>query len=288
VFALKNYRSSIPASAAERVVARYPSRAKQRAEYRAEGELVGVRTFHETGELDGEYPEKEGRRHGIVYRCDRPGVVLSAEPYRDGVPHGVAKQWDGGELLGTYTMVRGTGLDLWWQRGESGEPYLSEARFFRDGAFDGFEWWIDPGQRTVHHEQHFVDSRRHGIERRWNADRRLCRGDPRYWVDGERAKRAAYLAASRRDARLPSDRRSDDDPARRFPARGRQGDETAPTPAADLVRHSEPLNPRQSAGPPGLRAPTARADYGKNLDAKEWGCRNSAKSSATATCTSSR
>jgi len=77
--------------------------------------VVGVRYFHETGELETEYALRDGLMHGIAYRSDVPGEPLSAEPCAHGLPHGTAKQWSGdGKLIGTYTMKHGTGVDLWW------------------------------------------------------------------------------------------------------------------------------------------------------------------------------
>jgi ribosomal protein S18 acetylase RimI-like enzyme len=57
------------------------------------GKLVGVRFFHETGEPSFETPLKDGVYHGTVYRWDIPGQLLSSEPYVNGKPHGVARQW---------------------------------------------------------------------------------------------------------------------------------------------------------------------------------------------------
>src|SRR5262245_3127212 len=99
---MKNYRSSIPKDARERILSIFPkSRRKHKAEYVLEGKVVGVRHFHETGELEWEYGLKDGLTHGIMYRFDVPGELLSAEPWADGLPHGLAKQWTGdGTLIG--------------------------------------------------------------------------------------------------------------------------------------------------------------------------------------------
>lgn len=211
------YRSSIPKAAIERVLERYPSGAKRSAEYLVGDEIVGRRSFHETGEPEGEWPMRRGRQHGVEYRWDEPGVVLSAEPYVDGLPHGIATQWEDGEILGTYEMVRGTGLDLWWGRREDGERCLYEARYLRDGSRDGFEWWINDDQRSVYEETHFRQGRLHGIERQWNAEGRLRRGYPKYWVNDGRVSKRAYLSACKRDPTLPPFRERDNAPARRFP-----------------------------------------------------------------------
>ena len=64
------------------------------------------------------------------------GVVTFAEPYRNGLAHGKAKQWSyDGELIGTYTMTHGTGLDFWHAKitGATDRVYLSEARHIKEG-----------------------------------------------------------------------------------------------------------------------------------------------------------
>src|SRR5882757_9650587 len=137
---MKHYRSSIPKAARERVTATFlTSPQKYKVECILNGTVVGIRHFHETGELEDEWPLKNGVVHGIAYRSDIPGKLLSAEPYSNGIPHGTAKQWSkDGKLMGTYTMRHGTGIDLWWcDCTESGFPYLSEARYIKDGKWHG-------------------------------------------------------------------------------------------------------------------------------------------------------
>jgi hypothetical protein len=158
---MKHYRSGIPKAARERVVATFiNSPRKYRAEYILHGEVVGIRQFHETGDQEYERPLRNGVTHGIEYRSDVPGKLLSAEPYSNGLPHGIARQWsDEGRLIGTYSMKHGTGLDLWWcQHGENGSPYLSEARCLKGGKWDGFEWWLNPGRKSVWEERHFREN----------------------------------------------------------------------------------------------------------------------------------
>lgn len=178
---------------------------------------MGRRAFHESGEPMGEWPTKSGHAHGVQLRWDEPGELLSAEPYRDGLPHGIARQWDQGELIGTYRMVRGTGLDLWWQRGGDGKRYLAEARYLVRGDREGYEWWINDDQRSVYEESHFRAGLPHGIERQWSPTGRLRRGYPKYWVEGRQVTKRAYLAACDRDPTLPPFREQDQSPRRRFP-----------------------------------------------------------------------
>lgn len=223
---MKNYRSSIPKAAQERVVSTHASNGrKERVEYVLNGEVVGGRWFDEDGEMGTETPIKNGMMHGTHYYFDHDfdGTlkVVFAEPYRSGLAHGTAKQWsmDGEKLIGTYVMKRGTGLDLWrnWSY-ESNSYYLSEARYLKDGKWHGFEWWLNEDQKTVNGENHFWENLQHGIQRKWNSKGRLMRGYPRYWVNNQRVTKRKYLRAQTSDRSLPPFRDADNSPKRSFPS----------------------------------------------------------------------
>jgi antitoxin component YwqK of YwqJK toxin-antitoxin module len=214
---MAEYRSSIPETATEQVVERYETGQPKRAAYRRDGVVVGVRFFHEDGAPSFESPLLEGRLHGVQYRWDHPGVLLSAEPFAEGLPHGTAMQWaDDGTLVGSYTMIRGTGLDLWWGC-SGGQRSLSEARSLHNGLRHGFEWWIHPSQDRVTEERHCWEGQLHGSERQWNRAGRLQRGYPRYYVHGQRVDKRHYLRACSRHPELPPFRASDNLPQRSFP-----------------------------------------------------------------------
>ena len=212
------YRSSIPPDAQERVIETYESGAKRQSDFFLDAELVGRRYYFETGELEDETPFRNGRMHGVEYRWHEPGVLLSTERWVDGLPHGTAKQWLDGKLVGTYEMVRGTGIDLWWgKRFEDDAVVLAEARYLVNGQRHGFEWWIDQDQKSVHEESHFWHGEPHGIERQWNSEGRLRRGFPKYFVGGKKVAKRQYTAACKKDPTLPLYRAADDRPVRRFP-----------------------------------------------------------------------
>ncbi len=215
---MAEYSSSIPDDAEERIVATYPGGATERAEYRLHGDLVGVRWFFETGELRLEYGVRQGRYHGVFYRWDLPGILLSATPYADGLEHGTAYQWDlDGSFLGSYTMEHGTGLDCWWGRRADGTRILLEARYYRDGQRHGFEWWLLEDQQHVYEEGHYADGQPHGIVRTWNRHGRLKRGYPQYYIQDDHVTKARYVRACRHDPTLPLFRGEDNSPARMFP-----------------------------------------------------------------------
>jgi hypothetical protein len=218
---MKHYRSSIPQAARERVTATFVTcPQKYKVECVLNGKVVGIRYFHNTGELADESPLKNGLTHGTVYRSDVPGKLLSAAPYSHGLPHGTARQWsEDGKLIGAYTMRHGTGIDLWWcESFENGLPYLSEARYVKDGKWHGFDWWLNEDQKSVWEERHFRNGQIHGIERLWNWKGRLHRGYPRYWVNDLRMTKRQYLRARAKDPTLPPFRKTDNRPQRRFPA----------------------------------------------------------------------
>lgn len=212
------YRSSIPDSAEERVIETHEDGSKAQAEYWLDGQRVGRRYFFESGELAGDVGLRGDRYHGIDYRWDMPGSLMSAIPYADGLEHGTAHQWGyDGTYLGSYTMEHGTGIDL-WRSGCGGEqPALSEVRYYRDGQRHGFEWWLNGDQRSVYEEGHYANGQPHGILRQWNSQGRLRRGYPQYYVNGERVTKRQYLRASQRDPSLPRFSPEDNLPARTFP-----------------------------------------------------------------------
>jgi hypothetical protein len=217
---MKHYRSSIPKVAKERVLATHlKGPQKYKAEYRLNGKVIGERQFDERGRLELERPKKNGLMHGMLYICD-DGIVTFAEPYRNGLAHGIARQWsDDGELIGTYTMKHGTGLDLWRQKMNwgTGRVFLAEARFIKEGKWHGFEWWLNEDQKSVHDEHHFWENLQHGVQRSWNNKDRLRRGYPRYWVNNKQITKREYLRASANDPNLPPFRESDNRPRRKFP-----------------------------------------------------------------------
>lgn len=62
------YVSSIPSQAREKVTQKRGDGGRKRAEYHIGRELVGIRTFHRNGALEGEWSFRDGARHGWEYR----------------------------------------------------------------------------------------------------------------------------------------------------------------------------------------------------------------------------
>jgi hypothetical protein len=221
---MKNYRSSIPTTAQERIASIHESNGRKKSvEYLLDGEVVGYRWFDQDGVMGTETPIRNDMIHGNHYYFDDSDGrlrVTFAQPYRKGLAHGAVKQWSAynGKLIGTYTMSRGCGWDLWRCETYSGRSiYLSEARQLRAGKWHGFEWWFDEDKMTIHQEAHFWEDLQHGIRRMWNHEGKLKRGYPQYWVNNERVSKRQYLSACTRDPNLPSFREIDNSPKRKFP-----------------------------------------------------------------------
>jgi antitoxin component YwqK of YwqJK toxin-antitoxin module len=222
---MKNYRSSIPKAAQERVASNYISTRKiQRLDLVLDDKIVGVRGFDENGAMNTEVSWRDGKRHGNMYHfeCDpdqEPRVTF-VETYRHGLAHGVARQWSdyGGKPIGTYTMKQGTGIDFWRIETYSGKSVrLHEVRYIKAGNWHGFEWWLEEDQKSVHQEAHFWENLQHGIRREWNGEGKLRRGFPQYWVNNERVTKRQYVRACAKDPNLPPFRAIDNLPQRIFP-----------------------------------------------------------------------
>jgi hypothetical protein len=182
---------------------------------------VGVRQFDADGELELDGGARGGKRHGREYRLDLQGKLLSATAYKDGLEHGLARQWsEDGRLIGTYRMRNGTGVDLWWQETwrKPRRPFLAEVYFMLNGARHGFEWWLNEDQRSVREERHWSNDTAHGIEREWNIKGKLRAGFPKFYVRGTLVTRQAYNEAQEHDLTLPQYRAEDNRPQRVFPS----------------------------------------------------------------------
>jgi hypothetical protein len=213
-------RSLFPRGSEERVLSRREDGQSQQITVHRRGadQPIGRRFFclGDASSVTEATLDSDGRPHGVERVID-DGELTSIEPYCHGLAHGVAEQWHRGQLIGTYEMRRGTGLDLWRGLDEDDQPYLTEARSVVDGLRHGFEWWIDIDQRCVHEERHLHRGELHGIERTWNAEGRLCRGYPRYWIGGQRVDKRRYLRASAKDSTLPPYDPAEQRPERSFP-----------------------------------------------------------------------
>jgi len=117
----KHYHSDIPPGAQEREVKHEscggPDRNYRAVELILNGQVVGKREYNESGILILEEPIRDGCIHGTIYWWSDEGFLEFLEPYHEGLMHGTAIQFDpAGNVVGTYTMVHGTGFDIWRNR----------------------------------------------------------------------------------------------------------------------------------------------------------------------------
>ena len=111
--------------------------------------------------------------HGACRVWHRNGQLAEELRYRDGLMHGMSREWDeNGRLLGSFTMVNGSGLQRYWH---------------------------DNGQIKL--EISSLASKFHGRCRDWLRDGTLIRED--YYINYQDVTRAAYLKAARKNPNWP-------------------------------------------------------------------------------------
>ena len=214
------YKSDIPAGATERKVSPYQHEGHvsrlERRECVLDGQVVGMRCYHENGRIAQETPMLNGVKHGTEYFWNDDGSLDFAEPFVNGKMHGTCRQWDwDGLLIGTYEIVNGTGIDVWRHREPDGTIGVSETHPLVDGWIHGLDqWWSN--DHEVYEETHYVRGKKHGIYRHW-TDGRLDDDCPKFWVNDEEVSREDYLRAAGEDPTLPPLRPEDDDPTRKLP-----------------------------------------------------------------------
>jgi antitoxin component YwqK of YwqJK toxin-antitoxin module len=201
----------IPENAIEQIETSWDSGGKKSAYYYDRGEKVGYLYWDEDGQLAMEYGIENDQMHGSFQTWHDNGRLEHDTAYIEGKEHGISTQFDrDGHAIGTYEMIHGTGIDLWY----SDRNILAEERHYKDGHRDGYErWWCGDNQ-TIYLESHFKAGIAYGIFRSWNAAGRLQRGFPAYFVDGEKVTKRSYLKACDRDESLPKYLANEDFPQR--------------------------------------------------------------------------
>lgn len=212
--ALSRASAPIPEQAQEIILETWDTGAKQSARYLLDGRAVGYRSWNEAGQLLMEYGIGDEQMHGRFRTWHDNGQLCQASWYEGGKEHGTSEQYaEDGSLIGSYTMLHGTGVDLWFSR----PGVVTEERHYQDGLRHGPERWWNDDRRTVGEESHFRHGAEHGVFRKWNAEGRLRRGYPRYFVAGRQVRKAAYERSARHDPTLPPFREEENAPARQAP-----------------------------------------------------------------------
>jgi hypothetical protein len=182
------------------------------------GILVGRRVYNEERVMVLETPMKDGLKHGWEFTWDDEGALVLVEPYVKGKIHGTGKQYGRrGNVIGTYTLSHGTGLDIWRQEKEDGTIFVSEIHRLQEGFPHGYEWHFASSQGEPWYERHWYMGKVHGIERIWNNKGKLRRGSPTFYVLGRAVSKQTYLRFARDDGTLPAYREEDNLPHRNFP-----------------------------------------------------------------------
>jgi antitoxin component YwqK of YwqJK toxin-antitoxin module len=162
--------------------------------------------------LEHEQEWQHGLLHGVARLYHENGQLLHETHYADGLEHGMSRQFDPtGTLIGTYQMVRGTGIDRWYA--DSG--VLTEERHYVNGQRHGYERWYYCGcEGQLFEEGYYWEGESHGILRQWNDKGRLGRGFPKYFVKGQSVTKRQYLARAKQDTTLPPFQVEDNQPYR--------------------------------------------------------------------------
>lgn len=206
---------SIPDHAVEVVTENWENGLKKRALYYVDGQEIGARYYESTGTLSRERGLQNCVRHGHYRIWHKNGKLCEEGYYHQGKEHGETKQYDhDGQQIGSYTMVHGTGMDLWY----CAPGVLSEEREMLDGNRHGYERWWRSDNQTVYEESHFQNGIEHGIFRQWNLQGKLKRGYPQYFVMGKRVAKRQYERAWLKDSTLPPFVANENQPTRQLPA----------------------------------------------------------------------
>ncbi len=207
-------QSPIPEDATEIITEAWENGDKQTTVYVIDGKEIGLRYWDPSGTLAMEYGQKDGIKHGPYRTWDENGQIEEEGTYYEGKEHGETKQYDeNGVQIGSYIMEYGTGTDLWFYAA----GVLSEEREYRDGQRHGYERWWSGDNQTIDQESHFWNDIEHGIFRAWNAQQKLRRGYPQYYIMGKRVNKRQYERARRNDPTLPPFVADDNRPFRKLP-----------------------------------------------------------------------
>lgn len=224
-----HYRVDIPENATEVVDSRHQNGQREKCSYFQHGKLVGHRLWTESGLLEHEYGCRDGRRQGYELLYHKTGNLMAAIPWSRGVLSGMGRQWSrDGRLIVEWTVATGTGVELicsalvghehgeYMSAGE-GDPVLSIERHWVDGKRSGVERWWAGDNLHITDEMYFRDDGPHGIWRSWTARGTQRRGYPRYFINGQKLSKQAYLRRAARDETLPPFRPEDNAPIRPMP-----------------------------------------------------------------------
>jgi hypothetical protein len=125
--------------------------------------------------------------HGRKTTWHRNGRIASVEPYQRGLLHGECCQWnENGDLLGSYRMKRGTGIQFEWY--DDGQLHLEfstvdgwftgrKRSWYRDGKLASEVWLCE--NREVSRTQYLKEAANHPEWPHYPKEKRAQRPVPR-------------------------------------------------------------------------------------------------------------
>ncbi len=162
-----------------------------------------------------EYGLRNNQMHGWFRTWYSNGMLCEESYYLEDKEHGIAKQFnDQGELIGTYQMNYGTGVDLWYQEKASWRKNdtikMVSATATNVGGMGITKPFTVSSTFSKALNMAFIESGTRKV--------RLGRGFPKYFVKGEKVTLVQYLKACSQDESLPKYLESDNN-WRRLPLR---------------------------------------------------------------------
>jgi hypothetical protein len=131
------------------------------------------RFYYRNGKIHTEMRVVDRQFHGLYRAWHRNGQLAQELRYRRGLLDGASRQWaENGRLLGSFTMIHGSGLQ---------------------------QYWHDNG--TLQTEINTLNGKFHGRIRSWLRDGTLTREN--YVIGNRDVSRAAYLKAARKNPGWP-------------------------------------------------------------------------------------
>jgi len=115
-----------------------------------------------------------------------------------------------------YTLVHGTGFDVWRQEDEDNTVFVSEIHSLQDGFPNGYEWGFASPKQNLWHESHWNMGKLYGKQRVWNNKGRLRRGYPKFYIADQAVSKQRYIKVTIMDKTLPVFREKDNLPYRKF------------------------------------------------------------------------
>jgi hypothetical protein len=189
----------IPKNAQAVVIETHEDGSPECTHYFLKDQKIAAIYWFANGEVEHEFYFRNGQQHGPLRWWYENGQLAWETYYVKGKEHGTSKQWNRkGNLLGTYEMNHGTGVDHWWD--EKGR--LLEEFHCLDGNRHGRERRFYNRRNQLSEEVYWKAGKLHGISREWNGQGRLRRGFPQYYVNGEKVNRRQYLKACQNDSTL--------------------------------------------------------------------------------------